>query len=86
VNWRIWTQWPLVAKSLIGLPPASSPVEATAAEQKNNDYDDKKRGHVHGFYVLGQSVHSVPDTTHAFLIHALFVGCCNIALSKISLQ
>jgi hypothetical protein len=65
VNWRIWTQWPLVAKSGIGLPPASSPVEATAAEQKNNDYDDKKRGYVHGFYVLGQIVHSVADTTQA---------------------
>jgi hypothetical protein len=32
-----------------GLPPATPPIEATATEQKNDDYDDKKRGRVHGF-------------------------------------
>jgi hypothetical protein len=31
------------------LPPAPSPIEATAAEQKNDDDNDEKRGHVHDF-------------------------------------
>ena len=33
----------------IVLPPASPSIEATATEQKNDDYNDKKRGDVHGF-------------------------------------
>ena len=39
-----------------GLPPAAPPIEAAATKQKNDDYDDKKRGHVHGFSFLRQSV------------------------------
>ena len=38
------------------LPPPSPPIEATATEQKNDNYNDKKRGHVHGFSVLSQSL------------------------------
>jgi hypothetical protein len=38
------------------LPPPSPPIEATATEQKNDYYNDKKRGHVHGFSVLSQSL------------------------------
>ena len=36
------------------LPPATPPIEAAATKQKNDDYDDKKRGHVHGFSFLRQ--------------------------------
>jgi hypothetical protein len=38
------------------LPPASSPIEPTTTEQKNDDYNEKKRGRVHGFSVLSVSV------------------------------
>jgi hypothetical protein len=34
---------------LASLPPAASPIETTTTEQKNDDYDDKKRGCVHDF-------------------------------------
>jgi hypothetical protein len=37
------------------LPPPSPPIEATAAEQNNDNYNDEKRGHVHGFSVLSQA-------------------------------
>jgi hypothetical protein len=40
----------------VSLPPAAPPIEAAATKQKNDDYDDKKRGHVHGFSFLRQSV------------------------------
>ena len=39
----------LLMLEAVGLPPTTPPIEATVTEQKNNDYDDKKRGHVHGF-------------------------------------
>ena len=38
------------------LPPPPPPIEATATEQKNDNYNDKKRGHVHGFSVPSQSL------------------------------
>jgi hypothetical protein len=38
------------------LPPASSPIEAATTEQKNDDYNDKKRGRVHDICVLSVSV------------------------------
>jgi hypothetical protein len=46
----------LIARSRLGLPPAIPPIEASATEQKNDDYGDKKRSHVHGFSFLRQSV------------------------------
>ena len=44
------------ARGRVGLPPTTPPIEAAATEQKNDDYDDKKRGHVHGFSFVVQSV------------------------------
>jgi hypothetical protein len=49
-------QMTLIARSRLGLPPAIPPIEASATEQKNDDYGDKKRSHVHGFSFLRQSV------------------------------
>jgi hypothetical protein len=37
------------------LPPAAPPIETAATEQKNDDYDDKKRGRVHGFSALSKA-------------------------------
>ena len=40
----------------VDLPPPSPPIEATATEQKNDNYNDKQHGHVHRFSVLSQSL------------------------------
>jgi hypothetical protein len=63
---EILDQQLLIAKSRVGLPPASSPVETAATEQNNNDYNDKKRGHVHGFSVLSQLFNPSPTTQAPF--------------------
>jgi hypothetical protein len=58
---------PLIARDNAVLPPASPPVEAPTTEQDNDDYNDKKRGHVHGFCVLRQSAPNIRNPArHAF--------------------
>jgi hypothetical protein len=65
------------ARGRIGLPPAAAPIETTATEQKNDDYDDKKRGRVHGFSVLSKAFPRHPGSRSLYLtLTAAF--CCRL--------
>jgi hypothetical protein len=58
----------MIVRWVIVLPPASPSIKTTATEQKNDDYNDQKRCHVHDFSVLIQIVpEGILDPAHCAL-------------------
>jgi len=55
------------AKYEPGSVPASAPVKAAAAKQKNDQHNDEKRGGIHFESSFGKNVHDAAVSSREFL-------------------